>query len=445
MGALVAWWELSRLPEKRLELFLVLLLHVAGTYLYRKRHPSDQTKRVAALTLLAAGLIFAAWQLPRLPEQNTWVLVAMGSLAAVTHILKQLGPTAGSSYQVSFMIYGFSIVLLGAPATILIIIVAHVLEHTWGANYPWYIQWFNIATFVLSTSAAGLIAGSTNTGQSLLTIGGLVGFVAAFVVFVLLNHFLIGLVLKTARDQSFKQSGVFGSLTLMIDFSLLCMGGVAALLWRLNPYATFLGVIPLYLVYRTLRMPALERQTETDAKTGVYNAAYFANSIQEELARAHRFGRPLTLVMGDLDMLRGINNRYGHLAGDAVLTGVARTLRDMARDYDVVARFGGEEFAILMPETTPEAAKPLIESMRQAIADAEFPVSTNVAPIKATMSFGIAGREHTGQSVDDLIHKADLTLYQAKENGRNQVVIYTHEGEDVVTDGNRARIRNTSY
>jgi diguanylate cyclase (GGDEF)-like protein len=358
----------------------------------------------------------------------------MGALAAVTHIMKQPGPTASSSYQVSFMVYGFSLVLLGAPATILIVIIAHGLEYTGGALYPWYIQGFNVATFVLSASAAGLIGGLTDSNALLLDMGGLVGCMISFAAFVLLNHFLIGLVLRVARGQSFKQSGVFGSLTLMIDFSLLCMGAAAALLWRLNPYAIFLGIIPLHLVYSVLRLPALQRQTETDPKTAVYNARYFANAIKLELARAHRFDRPLTLVMGDLDLLRHINNTQGHLAGDAVLTGIAGTLQKMAREYDVVARFGGEEFAILMPETAPEAAEPLVESMRQAIAEAEFPVSTSAMPIKATMSFGIVGREQPEQSVDDLIHQADLALYQAKENGRNQVVLFSQKGEQEGSD-----------
>lgn len=422
-GALVAFWEISRLPEKSLGLFLILLLQTAGAYLFKKRHPSGQTRRLASLLLLAAGLLLFGWQLPQLPQQNSWTLLALGSLAAATHILKQPGPTSRTSYQVSFMIYGFAILLLGAPATALIVIIAHVLEYTWGENYPWYIQGFNVATFILSASAAGQIVGLTDAGHFVLNIRGLLGLLLALVAFVLLNHLLVGLVLKTARGESFKQSGVFGSLTLMLDFSLLCIGAVAALLWRLNPYSIFLGAIPLYLIHSALRMPALKRQTEIDTKTGVYNAGYLATTIQLELARAHRFGRPLTLVMGDLDMLREINNTYGHLAGDAVLTGIARTLRDMARDYDVVARFGGEEFAILMPETTPEAARPLIESMRQAIAESEFPVSPKLAPIRATMSFGIAGREQLGQSADDLIYKADLALYQAKGNGRNQVVI----------------------
>lgn len=430
MGALVSLWELSHLQGRSLGLFLILLLHIIGAYVLRKGNPSDTAKSAASFALLAIGLALIAWQLPQLPEPNAWILLALGILAAFTHISKQLGPTARSSYQTSFVVYGFTLTLLGAPATIMTILIAHVLEYAWGDHYPWYIQCFNVAMFTIATSAAGLIIRLADANQQQLGNLGVFGLVLALAVFVLINHVLTGLVLKTARGQSFKESGVFGYLTLMIDFTLLCTGFIATLLWQINPYAIFLVAMPLVLFRMTLRVPALERQAETDTKTGLYNAGYFADSIQQELARAHRFGRPLTLVMGDLDLLREINNTHGHLAGDAVLIGIAKTLSGMARDYDVVARFGGEEFAILMPETTPESAKPLIESMRQAIADATYQATSQGTPIKATMSFGISSREHSGESVKDLIQKADQALYKAKENGRNQVVVFAQASQN---------------
>jgi diguanylate cyclase (GGDEF)-like protein/putative nucleotidyltransferase with HDIG domain len=253
---------------------------------------------------------------------------------------------------------------------------------------------------------------------------GTLGIVLGLGGFTLLNHLMVGVVLRLARGQSFSESGVFGFLTLMIDYGLLCIGAGAALEWTHNPSSIIVSLIPLYLIYSTLRLPALERKADTDSKTGLYNAAYFNAHVRQELERAQRFERPMTIVMADLDLLRNINNNYGHVAGDVVLKGVAEIIKGKAREYDLVARFGGEEFAVLMPEMEPHEALPLVEEMRLAIHNADFPVSTSVKPIKATMSFGVAGRSGSAQTLEGLVHHADVALYKAKAAGRNQTVLF---------------------
>ena len=204
-----------------------------------------------------------------------------------------------------------------------------------------------------------------------------------------------------------------------------------------SPFAVVLAALPIYLIYSTLKVPALERKTETDQKTGLFNDQYFQHALQIELDRANRFGRPITVAMADMDLLRNINNTYGHLAGDEVLIGVARILKGSFRDVDTVARFGGEEFAILMPETTPVEIYAHIDEVRQKIQDTEFMVETSVTPIHVTLSFGIAGREEQQVVAKELIHNADSALYHAKLNGRNRAYIYT-------TDGYQALFQQTS-
>ena len=110
--------------------------------------------------------------------------------------------------------------------------------------------------------------------------------------------------------------------------------------------------------------------------------------LTKELDRANRFDRPLSIIMLDLDLLRNINNTYGHLAGDEVLIGIARILKQSVREYDVVARFGGEEFAIMLPETTIQQSFERAEIIRHAIEGIEFTIPTSVTPIKATISLG---------------------------------------------------------
>src|SRR6201999_3613699 len=124
--------------------------------------------------------------------------------------------------------------------------------------------------------------------------------------------------------------------------------------------------------------------------------------MQEELGRAQRFQRPMSLIMADLDLLRDINNPYGHLAGDAVLRGIAEVFRQQLRHYDVPSRFGGEEFAILLPETPPDQALEIAERIRRAVAAREFEVETSSEPIRATISIGVAGFPRDGSDANEL-------------------------------------------
>jgi diguanylate cyclase (GGDEF)-like protein len=163
-------------------------------------------------------------------------------------------------------------------------------------------------------------------------------------------------------------------------------------------------------------------EARVDAKTGLFNARHFAAALADELARAQRFDRPLSLMMADLDLLRDINNNHGHLAGDAVLKGIADVFRMQLRHYDVPARFGGEEFSILLPETPREKALEIAERIRAAVAESRFEVEMSTDPIEATVSIGVAGFPTDGTGANELIHQADLAVYRAKLQGRNCVL-----------------------
>lgn len=157
-----------------------------------------------------------------------------------------------------------------------------------------------------------------------------------------------------------------------------------------------------------------------DNLTGLPNREAYNLRLTDEMARYHRYGNPLSLIICDVDHFKRINDTYGHLAGDKVLQLIARTLRKRIRDVDFVARFGGEEFVILMPETTAQEAKVAAEKLRQSIE--ESPFNFKKERVFITMSFGIA--EFTKEeSADQVFERADRALYKAKETGRNQCVI----------------------
>ncbi len=379
------------------------------------------------ITSLIIGGFLTLWQLAHLDHQNVGLLLATCLLAAALQAFKVEGSTVRTSYNLSWVLYGFALVLLGPPAAMLVILFSHTVEWIWH-KYPWYIQTFNIASFAIAVTVSGVAFAWISPSAEPLSLAGSAAILTAAALFTFVNHMMVGLAVKLARGQSLAESGVLGPLTLSLDFGMLCLGATGALIWLVNPYAVILVALLAVLLQNVLRVPALRRQSETDPKLGIFNARYFANTCKEELDRANRFNRPLTLVMADMDLLRLVNNRYGHLAGDAVLQGVAQILQRTAGEYDVVARFGGEEFAILMPETEPEKAFFVVEEMRQAIEAAEINVDTSVTPIKVTMSFGLAARLEEDLSTNELIHLADLAVYEAKQEGRNCVRIY---GSDV--------------
>ena len=225
-----------------------------------------------------------------------------------------------------------------------------------------------------------------------------------------------------ARGHSLREAGVFSFESLSTDFILATLGLAVAAFWDLNPWLIPFAVAPLLLIHRSLAIPQLQAEARVDPKTGLYNARHFASVMQEELGRAQRFQRPMALIMADLDLLRDINNTYGHLAGDAVLRGVAEVFRQQLRHYDVPARFGGEEFSILLPETPPEQAFEIADRIRRSVAARLFEVETSSEPIRATISMGVAAFPRDGQDATELVHQADLAVYRAKLQGRNRVL-----------------------
>jgi diguanylate cyclase (GGDEF)-like protein len=166
----------------------------------------------------------------------------------------------------------------------------------------------------------------------------------------------------------------------------------------------------------------VERQAVTDALTGLANRRQFYEVLGREYERAQRFGTPLSLILLDIDDFKQINDSRGHLAGDAVLHGVAATLAELIREIDMAARYGGEEFAILLPQTAQEGAALLAERLRREIASR--PIRFGPDEIEGiTASFGVAAGPEDSMTQIDLIASADAALYQAKRDGKNHVTV----------------------
>ena len=168
----------------------------------------------------------------------------------------------------------------------------------------------------------------------------------------------------------------------------------------------------------------VKRQAVTDELTGLANRRSFRESLDTELLRAERFGNGLALIVADLDDFKDVNDRFGHQAGDEVLRAFAEVLSGRIRGIDQAARLGGEEFAILLPETDAVGAEALAENLRVAIA--ELAVVVGEHEVHITSSFGVAAFPES-HSADELMTAADLALYSAKRHGKDRVVTVNPE------------------
>jgi diguanylate cyclase (GGDEF)-like protein len=158
----------------------------------------------------------------------------------------------------------------------------------------------------------------------------------------------------------------------------------------------------------------------TDSLTGLYVRRYFMVKLQEEIHRAERYGKRLSVIMADLDRFKKINDTYGHDAGDRALRTISQFLQKNIRDVDAIARYGGEEFVMLIPDADKEAAYCLAQRLREELAKVKF---EDLPPI--TISLGIATFPSDSTDIEELIKKADAAMYEAKQKGRNRVVKYS--------------------
>ncbi|MBK7702015.1 MAG: GGDEF domain-containing protein [bacterium] len=164
----------------------------------------------------------------------------------------------------------------------------------------------------------------------------------------------------------------------------------------------------------------MNRLVHTDPLTGVRNRAFFDTQFGFELDRARRRGSTLALLLADIDHFKAINDQYGHPAGDRVLKAVARELLAGLRRIDLVCRVGGEEFALVLPDTLPAAVVEIVARLQVRIANLRLADPAAAEPIRLTVSCGGAVFPGAGETLDDLYRRADEMLYLSKQRGRNR-------------------------
>jgi diguanylate cyclase (GGDEF)-like protein len=166
-----------------------------------------------------------------------------------------------------------------------------------------------------------------------------------------------------------------------------------------------------------------------DGLTGIFNRRFFELRMTEELDRAQRFGAGMAVIMVDIDRFKSLNDEFGHLLGDEVLRQVSSILHDQLRKFDVVCRYGGEEFAILLSQTHPQHAMGVAEKLRSLVERWQFPA----VPRAVTISAGIAAYPQNGVTREELMKAADSSLYAAKQHGRNRVELAASDSSEANT------------
>jgi diguanylate cyclase (GGDEF)-like protein len=350
-----------------------------------------------------------------------WLLFAVLTACAAPIQLLSVESPAHQWYSPALVFFVAGALLLPPQLVALMIVLAHVPDLVRGRS-PWHVQAFNIASWICAALIASLVCGlfvdRGDPGQDIsrLALGGAI----AAATCVLVDDVLLAQMLRIARGTTYRESGLFAFGNLSTELGLAALGVGLAAVWELAPAIVPFLLAPLVVAYRALRLPSMELAARLDPKTDLFNARYFATALEAEIERARRFGRPLSILLADLDLLRNVNNTYGHLAGDAVLRGVAAVLRSQLRPFDIPCRFGGEEFAVVLPEAGHEDALAIAERIRGAVAATPFGNPTGDGEIQATVSVGVATHPEF-ETADDLVQQADLALYRAKAHGRNRV------------------------
>lgn len=225
--------------------------------------------------------------------------------------------------------------------------------------------------------------------------------------FFLLFYFIFGYNLWLLRE-SITVLSMLGSL-------MLLLGGIASYV---------MGQLALQTANDVKDMAILQHESITDALTGLKNRRYFDQRMSEEVALALRHKLPLSLMLLDVDHFKKINDTYGHQIGDEVLSSLAKLISGMVRDSDIVARYGGEEIAIITPRTSKEEAALLAERLRDLIEKTTVAmVGTTQEVVQVTVSLGICSLSPVITDKDALIEESDQALYLAKKYGRNRVVV----------------------
>ena len=398
------------------------------------------------VTVLACVLGLIGWELADTPIQSRDLLLFGALLAAAViciEAMRRLGQPTGVSRDL-LSAWWLPIALLLPPLYALLapFIIGAVL----------YVRARRMAVYrrIFSAAALGLAGAVASSTFHLLVPEPLVGTlngthtwltrpsvmlaaVGCAVLFAVVNSCTVVVAAHLAEPEAPVKKMLWDRESLLLDLTETCVGILVAVTCALSFLLLLIALPPVILLQRSLMHQQLAAAARTDPKTGLLNATAWQREADSEVASAQRTNSPLALLLVDVDHFKSVNDSHGHLIGDEVLRALATELRQQVRESDVVGRFGGEEFTVLLPRTDLAGACRIAERLRSSAGGLSVPTAD--ARIRVTVSIGVAVFGEHGQDLFELLAAADVALYKAKDAGRNQVRVYAAADPDSAPDG----------
>jgi len=410
----VARWALWQLPRRLVGLVL--------------------TVETIAVVAVVAGVRPAAPPMAReILLAGCLVLLSVVHVEVATGIERVRRRVADTSYFDLSSVWTFAaaVLLPGVlPAVVVVVVYLHLWLRVWQpSRVPLYRHLYTTATVVLAAYAAqaivllgGGVQGPPTDARELIALG------AAVAVYGVVNTALVAaaIALTGAHNRVSDLLGHWDDNAL--EIATLCMGALTAVALTANPWLVLLVLPPLLVLHRAVLVRQLEEAVRTDGKTGLLTAAAWHALAARGMRRTERAGAVVGVLVLDIDHFKAVNDRFGHLAGDDVLAAVGAALRAEVRDHDLVGRFGGEEFVVLLPDLPHGAEHVAVHAVADRIRRRVSALMVTVgAPEGArtidglTISVGGALHPAAGTSLDLVLRAADAALYTAKREGRNLV------------------------
>jgi diguanylate cyclase (GGDEF)-like protein len=384
---------------------------------------------VAAVAAIGVTATYTDWRLSDLGKFLVLVTCGMISVASTPKIMYTVGGGVTRDFS-AIWVLPIAILLPPVYAALVAIPIVGALHIFVHRGVP-HRMVFTAAGLSLSSAAASLafhafplsFAG-TAVGSGFHAFTWCLAVAACEILSGRAQHFMIIGAVKLTNPKIRLFLAEFNRNNLQALFVEIDLGVLITLSVALSPALVVIALPSVLLVRRFLIFPILEAQSRVDAKTGLLNVSTWESEAESELSRAVRTRNPVALALVDIDNFKLVNDTHGHLAGDRVLKGIAEALTGQSRDYDRAGRFGGEEFVLLLAQTTGKDACNIAERLRGYVESLDIP--TNDRPdaptLRVTISIGVTALARgEAYELTDLLAAADSAMYAAKQAGRNQV------------------------